>query len=202
MSLVHFKSPASHREQHRNWEKWMLSRHNAPPWKAINPPTAQLKPGPTKLRAVINDLDVENAPRYQPGPYGTYCNIFASDVITAMGFEPGHWVSQQTGEPRPQGMGQELNANGMCRWFEKFGAAKGWVQADRATATDAAERGHLVAVCWDSKTNKPGHIAIMLPEGTIAQAGKTNFVGKTIREGFGNLPVVFWVQSRSGSHQP
>lgn len=176
---------------------------NTPPWKTISVPTAKLPPGPHKLKAVVADLDVEHAERYKADPhYVTFCNIFAADVITAMGFEPGHWIDEHTGDPAEVGKGHELNANGMARWFKQWGPAKGWINADRATALDAAARGHLVVVTYDSKTDKPGHIAIVLPEGTIAQAGRTNFVGKTIREGFGNLPTQFWIQSRGAGHQP
>lgn len=173
---------------------------NEPPWRAIKVPARLLKPGPEKLRAVIAELDVENAARYKPSSYGTYCNIFAQDVITAMGFHPGHWVRSEDGGPAEQGHGTELSANLMARWFDKWGAAQGWVEADRKVATDAAARGHLVVVIWDSGTKGPGHVAIMLPEGTIAQAGGSNFVGKTIREGFGTKPVRFWVQANSGQH--
>jgi len=175
---------------------------NAPPWQAITIPAAKLPPSPEKLRAVVNTLDVENAPRYQRTAYATYCNIFVTDVFKAMGFPPTHWVDAHDGRPVAQGKGRELNANGIIRWMKEFGPAQGWVDADRKTAVDAAGRGHLVMVGWDSKSAKPGHVAIMLPEGTIAQAGSTNFVGKTIREGFGNLPVEFFIQSNGGSHKP
>lgn len=192
----------SHRKLHHDWEKWLMDHKITPPWKDITVPTRLLPPSPEKLRAVINDLDVENAPRYQPSSYGTYCNIFATDVLAAMGFPPSHWVNPDDGSPSEMGKGQELTANLMARWFTKFGAAQGWVDADRQTATDAAARGHLVVVIWDSQGKGPGHVAIMLPEGTIAQAGAENFVGKTIREGFGNRPVKFWVQSHGGKHNP
>lgn len=179
-----------------------LDHKNTPAWKYIKIKAADLPPGPEKLRRVIDELDVENAARYaRKGPQ-TFCNIFVSDVCDAMGFAPSHWVNPDTGEQAGFGEGIELNANGMCSWFKQFGAKHGWIEADRITAMDAAARGHLVVLGWDSKTNKPGHIAVLLPEGTIAQAGRTNFVGKTISEGFGKLPVKFWIQSRGGSHKP
>lgn len=179
-----------------------MDHKNTPPWQDVTVPTAKLPPSPEKLRAVINDLDVEHAARYRKSAYATYCNIFATDVFQAMGFPPSHWVDHGDGSPAKQGHGEELTANLMARWFHKFGAAQGWVNADRKTATDAASRGHLVTVIWDSQGDGPGHVAIMLPEGTIAQAGSTNFVGKTIREGFGQRPVEFWVQSHGGKHIP
>ena len=178
-----------------------LDHKTVEPWKYISIEAAKLPPSPGKLRAVIDELDVEHAPRYRARKGATFCNIFVTDVCDAMGFQPSHWVTTD-GEQAGVGEGVELNANGLCRWFAKFGASKGWVEADRKTAMDAAERGHFVVLGWDSKSEKPGHVAVLLPEGTIAQAGRTNFVGKTIREGFGDLKPRFWIQARGGSHKP
>lgn len=172
---------------------------NTPPWKSIKIPTASLPRTLHKLKAVVKDLDVENSARYRPNAYGTYCNIFATDVLDAFGVAPSHWVTDD-GKPAPTGKGRELNANGMVEWFHDHGEEYGWVPADKLDAMDAAERGHLVLVMWHSGGTSPGHIAVMLPEGTIAQAGRKNFVGGTIREGFGSLPVEFWVQTHGGSH--
>lgn len=178
-----------------------MDNKNVVPWKPIVTRASSLKPGEGKLRAVVDELDVENAKRYKAANGQTFCNIFVTDMCDAMGFLPSHWVTAD-GERAEVGKGVELNANGMCLWFNKFGPAHGWVNADRATAMDAASRGHLVVVGWNSKSSKPGHVAILLPEGTIAQAGRTNFVGRTIREGFGELPVTFWIQAHSGQHTP
>lgn len=178
-----------------------LDNKKTEPWKYIEIEASKLPAGPDKLRRVIDELDVENAPRYKARKGATFCNIFVSDVCDAMGFQPSHWVTKE-GEQAGVGEGVELNANGMCRWFKAHGARHGWVEADRKTAMDAAARGHFVVAGWDSKTEKPGHVAVLLPEGTIAQAGRTNFVGKTIREGFGDLRPSFWIQARGGSHKP
>lgn len=178
------------------------SYKNEPPWRPIVLPQSKLPTSADKLRIIIDALDVEHAARYRPSSYGTYCNIFAQDVISNMGYHPGHWVRPEDGGPAEVGKGQELSANLMARWFEEFGAAQNWVLADRKTAMDAAARGHLVVVIWDSQGEGPGHVAILLREGTIAQAGRTNFVGRTIREGFGDRPVKFWIQARGGRHAP
>lgn len=179
-----------------------MDHKNTPPWQTITVPTAKLPPSLEKLRAVINDLDVEHAARYKKSAYATYCNIFVTDVFDALGFPPSHWVDPMNGSPAAQGKGVELNANGLMHWMRTYGPAQGWIHADRTTALDAAARGHLVMAGWDSQSGRPGHVAIVLPEGTIAQAGGTNFVGKTIREGFGNLPVEFFIQSHGGKHNP
>ena len=123
-----------------------------------------------------------------------------SDVLTAMDLQPGHWV-HLNGDPCEQGQGVELNANRLTRWLAKHGPRFGWTETDRPTASDAASRGHTVVVAWDSGGSRPGHVAIMLHEGTIAQAGRKNFVGGTVREGFGTLTPRFFVQMHGGSHE-
>ena len=163
---------------------------NVPPWKSITIPAESLPYGAHKQRQIIKELDVENSPRYKPGGGKTYCNIFVSDFLDAMGLPPTHVEG-----------GVELSANAMIEWLASpKGAGTGWIEADRETALGAAERGHVVLITYfQHARGRSGHIAIVLPEGTIAQAGKANFVGRTIREGFGTLPVVFFVQSR-GPH--
>lgn len=192
-------TPLEHRTLHEQWNNWMKNFKDTPPWQSIQPPTASLPHHAGKLRKVIDELDVENAARYKPSGSSTYCNIFVSDVLTAMGLQPGHWVTDD-GDPAEDGHGWELNANRMVRWFRVHGAENGWEETDRPEACDAAARGHVVVVAWDSQSPGPGHIAIMLPEGSIAQAGRKNFVGGTIREGFGTKTPRFFVQLHGGSH--
>lgn len=160
-----------------------------------------LPSGPDKVRAICKELNPEKNERYKPDARGTWCNIFVTDVVTACGFQPQHWMTSK-GAPAPVGKGVEMSANRLVEWLSSTGAAYGWVTADRQTAFDAAARGHLVVCGWrNPEPAKSGHVAILLPEGTIAQAGRTNFVGKTLREGFGNLPVQFFIQAQSGTRR-
>jgi hypothetical protein len=180
-----------------------MQHETVKPWQDIDIEAAGLPSGPGKLHAVIKELNVTKAPRYQAKDGKTYCNIFVTDVCRAMGFAPSHWVDT-AGNPAKAGLPhRELTANSMVDWFRNQGQRFGWDEVDRDTALDAAERGHLVVVAWQNPLRAhPGHVAIVLPEGTIAQAGAKNFVGYTIREGFGELPVVFFVQTRGGAHRP
>lgn len=169
---------------------------NVPPDKSITIPSSSLPFGAAKNRAVINELDVEHSPRYKPQAGKTYCNIFVSDFLGALGLPPTHIEG-----------GYELSANDMIEWLNSpKGVETGWIPGDRAEALDAADRGHVVLVSYFNPNinplthkHRPGHIAIVLPEGTIAQAGRDNFVGKTIAYGFGTLPVQFWIQTK-GQH--
>jgi hypothetical protein len=180
-----------------------MSYEDAPAWQDIDIPAATLPTGPGKLHQVIKELEVTKAPRYQAKDGNTYCNIFVTDVCRAMGFAPSHWVDP-FGNPGKASKGnQELNANRLINWFYDHGERYGWHPADREVALAAAERGHLVVAAWKNPLpTRPGHVAIVLPEGTIAQAGAKNFVGYVISEGFGKLPVSFFVQLRGGSHAP
>ncbi|MFT3866833.1 MAG: hypothetical protein QM729_21430 [Solirubrobacterales bacterium] len=152
------------------------------------------KAGPDRVRDICLALDPEHNPRYlrnQQGRGETYCNIFASDVCDLFGVPPSH--------TQP---GYELNANGMVRWLTDSGPEFGWVAGDAKTAQDAAARGHLVLLGYDSKSSKPGHIAVLLPEGTLAQAGAKNGMGLTVASIFGRLPTQYFIQMSGGSHGP
>lgn len=174
--------------------RWMTT----PAWVPVDIPSAKLPHSHDKLRKVVDELNVEKSNRYKRRDGQTFCNIFVWDVTRAMGCEIPHWVNDD-GSPASVGKGRELNANGIVRWMDTQGPANGWVDADRKTSMDAAARGHVVVLGWDSKSAKPGHVAVMLAEGTIAQAGARNFVGETISQGFGKLKPRFWIQAR-GPH--
>lgn len=196
-------SPVSHYHMHSEYVRWRQNLNNEswkqmPPWQPIDIPSTKLASGDPKIRKVLEELDPGNAPRYKRTANGTTCNIFVWDYTRAMGCEIPHWVTS-TGDAAPVGKGRELNANGIVRWLAKHGPPRGWIEADRQTAMDAAARGHTVVVGWDSQSSAPGHVAILLPEGTIAQTGAKNFIGRSIREGFGTRAVVFYIYA-PGTH--
>ncbi len=175
--------------------KWQTT----PAWVPIDVPSAKLPIGPQKYRAVLKDLQVEKSPRYKPTASATYCNIFLWDYTRAMGCEIPHWVDAD-GNPTDPNKGRELSANATVAWLDKQGAQRGWIGADRRTAFDAAERGHVVVLGWHSGSAKSGHVAVLLPEGTVAQAGRRNFVGETVERAFGKLPVRYWIQANGPHH--
>jgi hypothetical protein len=117
---------------------------------------------PEKLRAIIDQFNVETAERYRPHRNGddTYCNIFVWDVTRALGSEIPHYVDA-VGAPAeyPNVSGaREQGAVAMERWLETAGARYGWREADAETAqryanagrpavTTAGEIGHTQIVC-------------------------------------------------------
>lgn len=181
-----------HNVEHTDWNTYMNAWQTTPPWTRIDLP----KEACVSLHAILLALDVEHAIRYKPTPSATHCNSFVSDVSRAAGQEIPHTIDTQTGDPVDPGTrnSRETRANDMVRWLSN--PKRGWVQVPRGMAVDKAGEGYLVVVGWDSKSIQPGHIAVLLPEGTIAQAGAKNFVGRTVEQGFGNLPVKYFVSPR------
>jgi hypothetical protein len=156
---------------------------NTPPWLPVNlPPSARVD-----LHSIVAALDPEGALRYRKQGSTTFCNIFTWDVSRAAGDEIPHWYDEQTGAPLEVGNGIEMHANRQVEWLDK-----NWTPMPEAAARDAAATGYLVICGWRNPGGI-GHVSVLLPEGTTAQAGGTNFVGKPVSAGFGKLPVRFFV---------
>lgn len=136
---------------------------------------------PEALRAVLEQFRVETALRYKARAPFTYCNIFVSDATRALGCEIPHWLDK----PR-----RELNANGICDWLE---ASTDWRELGARDAIVEASTGYPVVLAWrNPDPRRSGHVAMMLPDGTIAQAGKRNLFGAEIEAGFGRLAPLFY----------
>lgn len=138
------------------------------------------------------------AERYQPDNSHTWCNIFFTDTVQKLQLPgPFHWADKK-GNPLMFGpgiavKGYELNANSLIEWFKQYGHGYGWIKVNKDEAEKLAYEGRLVAVTYHSGSKKAsGHIAVLLGDNLIAQAGKEVFYGKSIESGFGNLPVEFW----------
>ncbi len=167
-------------------------------WQPLTPPRTNglgLRSGPT-YSAIIDQFEVETAPRYAPGQGVTFCNIFALDVTAAMGTGLGHWYDPGTGDPTAMGIGQEMSANRLNDWLHKFGAAHGWNQISQALAATAAFNGYPTLASWRNVDGKPGHVAVVRPTNSllmsIAQAGGHNFNQGTLSQGFGKLKPDFF----------
>lgn len=151
---------------------------------------------------VINQFAVGNNQRYAHRGGNTYCNIFAWDVMSAMGVQLPHWVNG-SGQPSRQGApgAYELNANGVYDWLNRSGSQHGWRQVSAEEAQRLANQGHPAVVTYHSRSSAPGHIAVVRPgEVTsrgpaIAQAGGLNTNSAHVRDPgtFGNVPVQYWV---------
>lgn len=158
-------------------------------WVAVDAPLTNA-PGhrsPEALRAVLAQFDVLNAARYQPADGKTYCNIFVSDATRALGCEVPHWIVDEKGE-------RELNANATCDWLLILGPQHGWREVGAWDAVREAMRGCPVVLAWQNPNpRKSGHVAVMLENGHIAQAGRRNLFDAPVEQGFGRHQPRFFV---------
>lgn len=149
----------------------------------------------------INQFAVGNNPRYTPRGGNTYCNIFASDVMQAMGAPLPHWVDARGNPARAGAPGaRELNANATNAWLNNQGASHGWRRVSAEEAQRMANAGNPAVASW----NNPGgigHIGVVRPgEVTsrgpaLAQAGGRNFNDGNVMDGFGNRTVQYFVHN-------
>ena len=171
-----------------------LSAATVYPWRSYDAALRSLpsERDPFLYASVINQFLVSSNPRYTPDQQGkgeTYCNIFVWDVTRAMGAEIPHWVDGD-GSPADDGMGRELDANGLIAWLETGGRAAGWETVAAEQAQSLANRGFPVVAAWENPGGI-GHVAVVRPgehsetDGpAIAQSGSTNFNIGTVEQGF------------------
>lgn len=140
--------------------------------------------------AVAETLNVENSDRYQKkknaetGKTSTYCNIYAYDMVTALGgYLPRVWWTSsalkkiQAGEAVKPVYGKtvnEQNANMLTDWMVEFGKDFGWrMAADMTEAQDSANQGKIVILLAAQKPvmtpegvkkQRPGHVSVVMPE--------------------------------------
>lgn len=161
------------------------------PWLPIDVPLEHR----TSVRAICEALEPATQKRYQPIGHSTFCNIFVWDVTRAAGCEVPHWYNPGTDRATTVGTGFEMTANRMHDWLERR-----WTEVDEGDAKEAINRGHVVVVSWKNPAGI-GHVAVLLEDGTIAQAGAHNFVGKSVAAGFGGHSPSFFVSPGPHSQQ-
>ena len=142
--------------------------------------------------AWVETLNVEDSERYQRDSGGTYCNIYAYDLIRAMGayiprvfwydaalkrINDGATVvtveewERLGAEARETHIAPvyaetvyEINTNTMTGWMDDHGSDFGWMKASSMTeAQDMANSGHPVFILAGS-TRGSGHITVVLAE--------------------------------------
>jgi hypothetical protein len=105
---------------------------------------------------------------------------------------------------RPPEHPQLLLANAQVDWLGEQGARHGWqTLSDAVEAQRYANRGYFVVAAYrNHRDDKPGHIAIVRPsdkgdaaideEGPqITQAGGTNYLSTTLKQGFAGHPAAW-----------
>lgn len=149
---------------------------------------------PDLYRNVCEQFRVTTSPRYLAQPGATWCNIYVWDATSAMGAEIPHWFDLTTGAAVPVGRGTEMRANDMYRWLER--QLQGWREGTYEQAKANAARGcPTVAAYFNPVPGRSGHVAMVLPNGNIAQAGASNLFDAPLRLGFGSLPVRYFLHA-------
>lgn len=185
---------------------------------SLNEPNQPSRAGATaealrqELAAIVKWLDTENPVylRYQPRDGLTFCNIYAHDYCKLAGvYLPRVWwtskalVALAKGNPVEPRLGatiSEVVANELFAWLRDFGPTFGWRSTGTLTKlqTEVDQGAVGVIVARRKESNRPGHIAVVVPEtadwrakrntnGEVvaplqSQAGATNFryaTGKT-----------------------
>lgn len=168
---------------------------DVPPWMPLEAPLLGTEDNRSAhlLLDIVRQFDVERAPRYAPKDGRTWCKTFLWDVLSALdcGEVAAHWVDRSGVPTKPRTMGaRETRANDVVQRLSH--RLYSWREATPDEAYAHAELGRPAVVGWFNLNGGPGHVAIVLPGRVIAQAGKTNFVGRPLASGFGSLPVSFW----------
>jgi hypothetical protein len=167
-------------------------------------------PAVQRLVATIDALDVEHnwpagvhvhwesgKPDGKPEPSAgkhTHCSAFVAAAAKHLGI----YIL------RPPEHAQTLLANAQYDWLENEGAQQGWHPVrDGFAAQEAANRGLFVVATYKNRhDDKPGHIAIVRPsdksreairaEGPqVTQAGGTNYLSTSLRQGFAGHPAAW-----------
>lgn len=167
---------------------------NAEAWRPIDLPISKdLRKEPDFLDRILDLLHVEEAERYQPTDKQTFCNILAWDVSRAWGAEVPHWYDYASGDATPVGAkgSLEMSANRMYDWLCMSGLERGWgMSAKQEDAVKWAREKKLVLAIWKNRAGV-GHVAIVLPDGNAAQAGRHCYRRAPLARCFGDaLPNV------------
>lgn len=132
----------------------------------------------------------DGEPELHPGQH-THCSAFVAATAQALGI----YIL------RPPEHRQELLANAQNEWLASEGRSYGWFPLSGAIeAQNAANRGEFVVASYHNhRSDKPGHIAVVLPskktateiasEGpTVAMAGTFNSASVSVKLGFAGHP--------------
>ncbi len=162
------------------------------------------------IYAVVDSLDVSGNATYLPANGLTYCNIYAHDVVTAMGgYLPRIWNMNDNPDTHLAPVyGQnvrEMNVNSLVPWMEEHGSRYGWEKVtDMNQAQTAANNGNLTII-MGAKYGSNGHVSVVLPETQSLKASNRNgqFIPLQSQAGATNFNASSNVHNwwNDGSHQ-
>jgi hypothetical protein len=177
-------------------------------------------------QALVDTLNVEDSERYDQDTdvngkiTKTYCNVFAYDMVTAMGaYLPRVWWRDPSNPARQDGVIDDndtfqLSANMLYQWMLDWGPSFGWAQVATPQAAQAqANLGKVVIILGGNGkagADAPGHVSVVLAESDArglhapspelplqAQAGEVNYSDSSARTAaddgsFNNATSQWW----------
>lgn len=168
---VHMPTSVNARRSNANGRAYPLSEANMP--KRDGATTAlRLQ----QVNAIIDWLAVEQSPRYRKEGSTTFCNIYAYDYCQRAGtYLPRVWWTGDALAKVLQGMEMpveygktvtEQRANQIYDWLKAHGSTFGW---RRTFSFDEAQQiandgGVAVIIAQRKQLERPGHVAIIVPE--------------------------------------
>lgn len=136
----------------------------------------------SSIHDIIDWLDVEDARRYAKVKGKTFCNIYAYDYCyLCRAYIPRVWWKKsalkriKNGEivkPKYGVTVNELTANAIFDWFEKYGAIFSWHSTtDLTELQKAANQGKVCLIIAKRKIKgRSGHVVAVVPENEVFQA--------------------------------
>lgn len=128
-------------------------------------------------RAIADTLSTETSDaRYKKNGGTTYCNVYATDMVNAMGgYLPRVWYAdlgiakKMTQEEMKKNNVPvvELSANNIGAWLNKWGGDFGWTRTKSAKEAQEAANAGRVAIIQASKIDgvSAGHVGVIMAEG-------------------------------------
>lgn len=174
---VHLPAHANARRDHAGAWAYPLSEAGQPRRQGQDP-AGRVQ----ALNQIIDWIDVEHSARHRKQGGLTYCNVYAYDYCYLSGaylarvwWKPDVLNRVLQGDAQPVLYAQtveELRANVLFDWLLSFGARFGWQRRfDLNEAQTLANQGSVVLIIAKRKdTDRPGHVAAVVPETPAAQA--------------------------------
>jgi hypothetical protein len=139
--------------------------------------------------SLLDWLDVENSPRYQPTKKATHCDAYAGDYCQIRNIylpsgifwnktvlwnaeqaekmhEKYEWPKIILGYSSKGGTVEEYSANSVFDWLRKYGNYFGWEAIDKLSYLQKmANENYICIISGKNKIpGKSGHIVIVIPE--------------------------------------
>jgi hypothetical protein len=175
-----------------------MDRDRPMPYALSNGSTSR---NPADYDRTLEQFQFDTAPRYQPDAEGTYCATALEDGAPALGviLPKVYGANGCVGKPIG-GTGSPFNylqANDLTDWLASIDGSgnggHGWKETSLAGAQSQAALGRPTILTYKNPDpTKHGHVAWMMSDGTLAQAGATCGYHIAIDQAFGNLVFRCW----------